>query len=63
MTKKDYIRFANVLAEKKDLFGIPNETVDMPSQMFHELVSDIADIFEDDNKRFDRDEFFKAIYR
>jgi len=63
MSKKHYIRFAKMLKDKKEQYGIPNETREMAHNLFHEMVIEIADIFEEGNTRFNRDKFFDAIYK
>ena len=59
MSKKDYIAIAEQchdLYSRLDLYTSPKE-------LFDSMVSAIADMFEDDNSRFDRDRFFIAIYQ
>jgi|APFre7841882630_1041343.scaffolds.fasta_scaffold90928_1 hypothetical protein len=51
MLKKNYIQFAKLLASQEN-----------KDKNFDNLVSEIADIFEDDNPNFDRDRFFNAVY-
>lgn len=48
MTRKDYIRIADILREN----GI--ESTDY-------LVEDLMDFFKEDNANFDRDKFRKAV--
>jgi len=47
-SRKDYIKFANALAASE------NDTLD---------VYQIADIFESDNPRFDRNRFLEYIHK
>lgn len=57
MTRKDYVKFANMLScAKKDVRTREEEV------FFDRSVVSIADIFEEDNPTFDRDRFFKAVY-
>ena len=56
MTKKEYIKFAKLLkwfAEDNDSGQVSLDTV----------VSLTADIFQEDNPRFDRTRFFNAVYK
>ena len=51
MTRKDYIAIANVIKEYKGL---------MADSDHHQLVWELADIFQNDNERFDQHRFMAA---
>lgn len=48
MTRKDYVNTARIL---KDYSGA------MDHDWFYDLVNDFADMFSEDNERFDRERF------
>lgn len=58
MTKKDYIKFAELLHFETQI--VDNDT--NPQKMLEYLITTIADIFETDNQRFNRERFYKSIY-
>jgi hypothetical protein len=52
MTRKDYVKVAEILSSFKDLIG--------DEFTFHDLVDEFAAMFEADNERFDAQRFFDA---
>ena len=62
MTRKDYIKIANVLKDKKRLkVGEMNMISDYTHSLDYEkLLKVLCEMFEDDNPRFDEDIFRKA---
>jgi len=62
MTKKDYIKFAKVLNGLKPV-KTDTESVHcygLRISQWDKLVERIADIFQNDNPRFNKNRFFKA---
>ncbi len=57
MTRKDYVQFANLLNAIHN--GFP--ALDINTKKF--LVNNMCDIFESDNKNFDRQKFKEAVYK
>lgn len=55
MTKKDYIKFASMLAIKR-----PGRR---STGYWEDLISRIANIFADDNPSFDRERFIAACHK
>ena len=53
MTKKDYIKFAALLKEESKVPWEKSTILILRDKM--------ADIFEQDNKQFDRERFYKAV--
>ena len=62
MSKKDYIKFAKVLSElkpvKTDIESV--RCYGLRVSQWDKLVERIADIFQNDNPRFNKNRFFKA---
>jgi hypothetical protein len=56
MTRKDYVQFSNLLNTIHH--GFPNLEIDV--KRF--LVNNMCDIFENDNKNFNRTKFKEAVY-
>jgi len=54
MTRKDYVRFANLLRDIK-----PNKKSPCRKE-WERLLNDLVVLFKEDNERFDRGKFFKA---
>jgi len=52
MTRKDYVKVAEILSSFKDLIG--------DEFTYHDLVDEFASMFEADNERFDSNRFFDA---
>jgi len=52
MTRKDYVKVAEILSSFKDLIG--------DEFTYHDLVDEFAAMFEADNERFDSNRFFDA---
>jgi hypothetical protein len=52
MTRKDYVKVAEILCSYKDLIG--------DQFTYHDLVDEFAAMFEADNERFDAQRFFDA---
>lgn len=67
MTKKDYVKIAKVLKDKRDLLG-PQETWTNEDkrhfagflQACDMLIESFADMLAEDNPRFDREKFIRA---
>jgi hypothetical protein len=59
MTRKDYLQFANLLNTIHN--GFPAEDFSINAKRF--LVNNLCDIFENDNKNFDRQKFKEAVYK
>jgi len=57
MTKKHFIRLANLLKEFLD------NQYDVGEGNFNTLVVRIADMCEESNTKFDRDKFYETVYR
>jgi hypothetical protein len=51
MTRKDYVATAEILSNYSMYFDV---------NMFADIVNDFADMFENDNPRFDHDRFVEA---
>ncbi len=62
MTRRDYIKFADLIASEKALLGSHTNNVDTPTKlaMLHNIKLSIADIFANDNPRFNRQKFYRA---
>lgn len=69
MTKKDYIKFAAMLnthidnTQKSIGLSTTHDVLEYHTARLTEveaIVRDVADIFQDDNPRFDRDRFLQA---
>ena len=58
MSKKDYVQFANLLRDIKQL--IPTVDVTIAANL---LAFNLCDVLENDNPRFDRDRFLAYIDR
>lgn len=58
MSRKDYVKFARVLNK---LCGL-DDLDDQDEGMLGLVVGEVADIFQDDNERFDRERFLDAVY-
>jgi hypothetical protein len=70
MTRKDYVKFASVLKQNKptsrdeieihpsDVAATDEET--LINAVWRQLAGDIADIFQQDNPKFDRARFLAA---
>jgi len=58
MTRKDYVRFANLLNSMNN--GFPADMFSYEAKKF--LVNNMCEIFETDNKNFDREKFKEAVY-
>lgn len=59
MTRKDYVQTANILAGVRDSLtslGAEGERI------FENLIVDFAEMFEDDNERFDAVRFDNACW-
>lgn len=56
MTRKDYVQFASLLNSIHH--GFP--TLDVDTKRF--IVNNMCDIFENDNKNFNRTKFKEAVY-
>lgn len=57
MTKKDYIKFANLFRSQKDYKNINEDT----AILYGLLLDNTIAIFKNDNPRFDRDRFIDYI--
>jgi hypothetical protein len=55
MTRKDYVKTAEILSTYKDLIG--------NSFTYEDLVDDFAVMFSEDNERFDSDRFWEACMK
>jgi hypothetical protein len=53
MTRKDYVKFAEMLRQKRQL-------IEDSSSTLLDLTISIADIFAQDNPKFDREKFYAA---
>jgi hypothetical protein len=63
MTKKDYIKFAKMIAEEKERIVRDEPMLDTRELLTDELLTvshKIARLFADDNSRFDRSRFLRA---
>lgn len=62
MSKKDYIKFAKMLAEEREFLQSRIEEPPYQSYNFEMgvIANKIADIFADDNPNFDNKRFLKA---
>jgi hypothetical protein len=58
MTKRDYIKFAEMLREQYERANGSGEQY--PEQTIARVQDSIADLFAADNPRFDRERFAKA---
>jgi hypothetical protein len=58
MTRKDYVRFANLLNSMHH--GFPADMFSIDAKKF--LVNNMCDIFESDNLNFDRKKFKETVY-
>ena len=59
MTRKDYVSTANILAGVRDsLLSLGAEGEDI----FSNLVADFAEMFEEDNERFQSERFDNACW-
>jgi len=58
MTRKDYVRFAYLLNSMHH--GFPADMLSIDAKRF--LVNNMCDIFEQDNKNFDRKKFKETVY-
>jgi hypothetical protein len=58
MTRKDYVKFAGLLNSMHNSF--PADMLAIDAKKF--LVNNMCDIFEEDNKNFDRSKFKEAVY-
>ena len=59
MTRKDYVETANILASIRDgLISLGKEGEDI----FSNLVADFAEMFENDNERFQAERFDNACW-
>jgi len=58
MSKKDYVQFANLLRDIKQL--IPTVDVAIAANL---LAVQLCDVFENNNERFDRQRFLAYIDR
>jgi len=56
MTRKDYIKFADLLRYVREAKEAGQEITD------DWVILAVANIFGEDNPRFDRDRFFNAVY-
>ena len=52
MTRKDYVKTAEILSTYKDLIG--------DEFTYHDLVEDFAGMFAEDNPQFNPDRFLEA---
>ena len=59
MTRKDYVQFAYLLNSMHN--GFPNDMFSLDAKRF--LVNNMCDIFEEDNKNFDRKKFKEVVYK
>ncbi len=55
MTRKDYVKTAEILSAYKDLIA--------DSFTFEDLVDDFSVMFSEDNERFDSDKFREACMK
>ena len=58
MTKRDYVKFAQMIRFAHMRYDGPRE--DIAKEMIRHFKVEIADIFAADNPRFNREKFFKA---
>jgi hypothetical protein len=58
MTRKDYVRFAYLLNSMHH--GFPADMFSIEAKKF--LVNNMCEIFETDNKNFNRETFKEAVY-
>jgi hypothetical protein len=58
MTRKDYVRFAYLLNSMHH--GFPSDMFSIEAKKF--LVNNMCEIFETDNKNFNRETFKEAVY-
>ncbi len=59
MTRKDYVSTAEILADHRESLlslGVEGE------QIFTNLIADFAEMFENDNERFQADRFDNACW-
>jgi len=61
MTKKDYIKFARTLRGIKPQKSSDIKEYGAKLSQWGKMIEAIADIFEDDNGRFDRNKFYKEV--
>ncbi len=59
MSKKDYKKFAVVLKNYYSAYSDPAKSGGSRT-MWQSLVLDLADLFAEDNRKFDRNKFFDA---
>lgn len=59
MTRKDYVSTAKILADSREgLLSLGNEG----EHIFANLIADFAEMFENDNERFQGDRFDNACW-
>lgn len=69
MTKKHYVPLTRKLHNIYMAYIEGNEYQGTPSMrnpvyvVFDDIISVLADVLEEENDRFDRDKFYKAIYK
>lgn len=60
MTKKDYIKFAQMLKREQPATLYSIDESDVTTVTWQCIVESTADIFAEDNPRFDRERFLRA---
>ena len=61
MTKKDYIKFADMIAERKAIKDNPPMLETVRQAELNSIQSELINIFESDNPSFDADRFNQYI--
>lgn len=59
MTRKDYVATAGIIATQRDQLD-PGDDTDTAIAVLDKVTCSMADLFERDNDRFDRDRFYAA---
>ena len=60
MTKKDYIAFAKIVSDWRTHYSKNGITHFEPGEVLERITVQMAEIFEKDNSRFNREKFFTA---
>ena len=60
LTKKDYVAIAEIIENEYNLFDDTGEDDTEGKHATRSIAGKLADYFEQDNSRFDRERFMKA---
>lgn len=61
-TKKDYMKVAKIIKDEAEHYGGQDirEKAPQVAQVLINIQNELADLFESDNNKFDRDKFYNA---